>query len=163
MTYVLVSNENKSFTIPKDSCSLLEMVNEITNEPCYNNEKIELINVNNKNLLKIIEFCNYYTQKEKMKIIPRPVDPEKMENNVQKWYSDFVNIPEIELVELAKSANYVYCKPLFNLCCAKVAFSIKKYKTETEINNMFGIDPNKLSEHELELINEHGVWTEKVI
>ena len=48
-----------------------------------------------------------------------------MEEVVQAWYSQFVNVEQEILFELILAANYMDIKPLLDLTCATVASMIK--------------------------------------
>ena len=57
--------------------------------------------------------------------ITTPLQSLKMEEIVQKWYADFVEVDQTMLFELVTAANFMDIKPLLDLTCLAVSFHIK--------------------------------------
>ena len=77
---------------------------------------------------------------------------------MQPFYAAFVDKytdPE-ELFPLILAANYLDCKPLLDLTCAKVATMIKG-KTPEEIRRTFNIQQEFTPEEE-EAVREENKW-----
>lgn len=63
--------------------------------------------------------------KNKVTPITTPLKSLKMEEIVQKWYADFVEVDQTMLFELVTAANFMDIKPLLDLTCLAVSFHIK--------------------------------------
>ncbi len=107
---------------------------------------------------KVITFLNYNIGK-KFAYIERPLKSSDMEQVVDKWRSDFINVPEEMLFDLILAANYLDNKDLLDLACAKVASMIKG-KTPEEIRKIFNIENDFTPEQEIALIAENN-WDNK--
>ena len=86
--------------------------------------EIPLPNVKAQVLRKVIEFCEHHLS-DPMTEIEKPLKSQAMQDVVQKWYADFVDLEQVLLFELILAANYMDIKPLLDLTCATVASMIK--------------------------------------
>jgi S-phase kinase-associated protein 1 len=86
---------------------------------------IPLPNVRSDILKKIIEFGTYYQQEEAMTAIQTPLNSARLEDMVQRWYVDFVNVEKKILFDLVAAANFMDIKPLLDLTCLAVSILIK--------------------------------------
>jgi S-phase kinase-associated protein 1 len=77
---------------------------------------------------------------------------------VQKFYGDFIEVPDETLYELVLAANYMDIKPLLDLTCATVANSIKG-KTPQEVRDLFGLK-NEFTEEEEAWFFKESSWTD---
>lgn len=104
--------------------------------------EIPLPNVEEKFLLKIIEFGKHYV-KRPMKPIPKPLPLVDFTEIVDPWYFNFIASFEIEegLFPLMKAVNYMDIPPLQELSCARIA-SIVRGKEPNEIKRILGIEPH---------------------
>jgi len=132
---ILISREGSEYSVSSNICKLSNLISETICGQKEDNITISLPNVNNKTLGKVIEFLEHYTI-EPMSEIPKPLTSSNMDTIVQKWYADFMNINQIELVELTNCANYMDIEPLLDLTCATFATQIKG-KTPEEIKIIF--------------------------
>ena len=120
--------------------------------------EIPLPNVKSTVLQKVIEFCEHHKE-EPMTEIEKPLKSQNMNEVVQKWYADFVNVEQVLLFELILAANYMDIKPLLDLTCATVASMIKG-KTPEEIRTTFNIS-NDFSPEEEAQVREENKWCEE--
>ena len=93
---------------------------------------IPLPHVRSEILKKIIEFGTYYKDEEAMTAIQTPLNSSRLEDMVQKWYVDFVNVDRKVLFDLVAAANFMDIKPLLDLTCLAVSILIKVGKLEED-------------------------------
>ncbi len=113
------------------------------------------INIKSTDFPKIEEFLIHY-EAEGMNEIEQPLKSADMEQNVEKWYADYINVDQDELFTLTTNSNYLDIKPLLNLCAAKVASMIKG-KTTEEIRTLFNIE-NDFTPEEEAVVKEENKW-----
>jgi len=87
-------------------------------------KKVPLPNVSSEVLRKVIEFGKHY-QEEQMTPIQTPLKSSNIDDLVQKWYAEFVDLPQKQLFELVAAANYLNIKPLLDLTVLAVSILIK--------------------------------------
>ena len=129
----LISSENTKFICPINILSISNMINIMLDDE--NNDDIPLMNVNDKCMIKIIEFMKYY-HTNKMKNIEKPLKSSNLKDIIQEWYADFIDLEQDFLFSLVNAANYLDIQPLLNLGCAKIA-SLIKNKSPEEIKEIF--------------------------
>jgi S-phase kinase-associated protein 1 len=132
---ILVSKEGNEYSVSSNVCKLSKLISETLSEEEEDITTIPLPNATNKTLRKVVEFLQHYTI-EPMSEIPKPLTSSNMNTIVQKWYADFMNINQTELIELTNCANYMDIEPLLDLTCATFATQIKG-KTPEEIKTIF--------------------------
>lgn len=81
--------------------------------------EIPLPNVRTQVLAKVIEYCTHFRQ-EPMTPITTPLKSTRIEEIVQEWYADFVDVDQIMLFELVTAANFMDIKALLDLTCLAV-------------------------------------------
>jgi len=91
--------------------------------------------------------------------IEKPLKSQNMQDVVQKWYADFVNVEQVLLFELILAANYLDIKPLLDLTCATVASMIKG-KSPEDIRATFNIK-NDFSPEEEAQVRDENKWCEE--
>ena len=123
-------------------------------------QEIPLPNVKTDILSKVIEFLTYYKE-EPMTNIEKPLKSYNMNEVVQEWYAEFVNVEQTTLFDLVQAANFMDIKPLLDLTCATVASMING-KTPEEIRQHFSI-VNDFTEAEEAQIREENKWCEKYL
>jgi S-phase kinase-associated protein 1 len=99
---------------------------------------IPLPNVSALTLGKVIEFCEHYQQVEVMTPFPPPLKSNQLNELVQPWYVEYVNVDKTILFAIINAANYMNIKPLLDLTCLAVALLIKG-KTSAEIRDVFNL------------------------
>ena len=60
-----------------------------------------------------------------MSPITTPLKSTRIEEIVQEWYADFVDVEQTMLFELVTAANFMDIKPLLDLTCLAVSVLIK--------------------------------------
>ena len=112
-------------------------------------------NVKGNILKKIIDYLEYYKDKEP-KQIEKPLPSTKFEECVDPWDFEYTNL-ELELLfELILGANYLDIKPLLELTTAKVAYLIQGKSTEG-MREFFRIK-NDFTPEEEQQIQEERKW-----
>jgi S-phase kinase-associated protein 1 len=157
----LFSQEGEPFEVSLDVVKMSELVKTMydTEQPEDEVQEIPLPNVKSSILSKVIEFLTHY-KGEPMTEIKKPLKSSNMNEVVQEWYADFVNVEQETLFELILAANFMDIPPLLELSCATVA-SMVKGKTSEEIRQHFNI-VNDFTEAEEAQIREENKWCEEV-
>ena len=102
-----------------------QMIDEMFDEDeDMDDKKVPLPNVSSEVLRKVIEFGKHY-QEEQMTPIQTPLKSSNIDDLVQKWYAEFVDLPQKQLFELVAAANYLNIKPLLDLTVLAVSILIK--------------------------------------
>ena len=142
---LLISSEKTIFKVPINILSVSYLITVMLDNVDFDNEDLEdnerempLFSVNDKCLKKIIEFMEHYYD-EKMVDIEKPLISSNLEDIVQKWYADFINVDNDFLYSLINAANYMDIRPLLNLGCAKIASTLRN-KPPEEIRKIFNLD-----------------------
>ena len=156
----LISQEGEQFNVPVDIAKMSELVKTMfdTDQPEDEVQEIPLPNVKTSILSKVIEFLSHY-KGEPMTEIEKPLKSSNMNEVVQEWYADFVNVEQEILFELILAANFMDIKPLLDLTCATVASMIKG-KTPEEIRQHFKIVYD-FTEAEEAKVREENKWCEE--
>ena len=157
----LVSQEGEQFEVPLDVATMSELVKTMfdSDQPEDEVQEMPLPNVKTSILSKVIEFLTHY-KGEPMTEIEKPLKSSNMNEVVQEWYADFVNVDQEILFELILAANFMDIPPLLELSCATVA-SMVKGKTPDEIRDHFEI-VNDFTPAEEAQIREENKWCEEV-
>ena len=141
----LISSERTKFKVPTNILPVSIMITIMLENVDFDDEDLEeserdipLLNINDKCLKKVIEFMEHY-HVEKMPDIKKPLISSLLEDCVQKWYVDFIDVDDDFLYSLINAANYMDIQPLLNLGCAKVALSIRN-KPPEEIREILKLD-----------------------
>ena len=134
----LVSADNKSTyevdakfaTMSKLVCNILDGDSEAT--------RIQVKQVDGDTLKMIVDYLKHHKGVEPAEIA-KPIRSVKMEKIVEDpWDAKFINdLPKRSLFQLILGANYMDCKSLLHLGCAKVATMIKG-KSPEEIKQILG-------------------------
>jgi len=153
-----VSKEGDTFDVPIEIAKLSNLV--VTtlggdDDDAHDDDdeeaiEIPLPNVRTQVLAKVIEYCTHFSQ-EPMTPITTPLKSTRIEEIVQEWYADFVDVDQIMLFELVTAANFMDIKALLDLTCLAVSVLIKG-KSAEEIRRIFNIS-NNFSGEEDELRN----------
>ena len=92
--------------------------------------------------------------------IHTPLQSDNMHEVTAAWAASFIERLEQEvLFEMILAANFLECKPLLDLCCARVAAMIKG-KSPEEIRQTFNI-VNDFTPEEEALVREENMWCEE--
>lgn len=94
------SREGDAFEVPVKVARLSTMIDEMFDEDDdMEDKKVPLPNVSSEVLRKVIEFGKHY-QEEQMTPIQTPLKSSNIDDLVQKWYAEFVALPQKQLFEL---------------------------------------------------------------
>ena len=158
---ILTSQEEEKFTVPLDVATMSNVVKMIleSDQPEDEVQEMPLSNVKSFILAKVIEFLTHYKE-EPMTEIEKPLKSSNMNEVVQEWYANFVNVEQEILFEFILAANYLDIPPLLDLTCATVA-SMVKGKTPEEIRLHFNI-VNDFTPAEEDKIRDENKWCEEV-
>lgn len=156
----LISQDGEQFVVPFDVATMSELVKTMfdPDQPEDEVQEIPLPNIKTSILAKVIEFLTHY-KVEPMTEIEKPLKSSNMNEVVQEWYADFVNVDQETLFELILAANFMDIPPLLELSCATVA-SMVKGKTPEEIRQHFNI-VNDFTPAEEAQIREENKWCEE--
>jgi S-phase kinase-associated protein 1 len=123
------------------------------------NPDIPLPNVSADVLAKVIEYCLHYQQDE-MRTIQTPLKSSKLDELVQEWYAEFVQVDKNLLFDLVAAANFMDIKPLLDLTCLAVSIMIKG-KSATELRHMFNISNDYSAEEQAQIARDNNRWIEQ--
>merc|ERR1711953_500218 len=137
ITLVSSGDEAKKFKIKREFAKQSKLVANILEGDSDANE-IQVKQVDGDTLELIVRYLEHHKGKEPAEIA-KPIRSVKMEKIVEDtWDARFVNeLPKRSLFQLILGANYMDCKSLLHLGCAKVATMIKG-KSPEEIKQILG-------------------------
>eukprot|EP00736_Rhodelphis_marinus_P000613 Rmarinus@m.4244 len=147
----LVSNDGEYFSVKRESALLSRTIADLladTDEEGI----IPLAEVDSSTLKKVIEFADYRTS--------TVAHESAVEDDLRHFDKEFMNISSKELYHLTVAANYLYIKPLLDLCCKTVADWIRGKSAES-IREILGIE-NDLTPQEEESIRRESCWCESM-
>jgi S-phase kinase-associated protein 1 len=134
----LVASDNEStFKIRETWAKMSKLVCNIV-EGDAEADRIQVKQVDKATLKLIVDYLEHHAGKEPAEIA-KPIRSVKMEKIVEDtWDAKFINdLPKRSLFQLILGANYMDCKSLLHLGCAKVATMIKG-KSPEEIKQILG-------------------------
>lgn len=121
-----MSKEGESFSVAVEVAKMSKLVEAtIDDDDDDDGNDIMLPNVKASVLAKVIEYCQHYKKEEEMRPIQTPLKHSKLEELVQPWYVEFVDVEREMLFELVTAANFMDIKPLLDLTCLAVSIMIK--------------------------------------
>ena len=89
-----------------------------------NAKTVSLPKVSSEILKKVVEYFKHY-QEEAMTPISSPLKSARLEDMVQEWYVQYVDVDEKTLFDLVSASNFMDIKPLLDLTCLAVSIVIK--------------------------------------
>mmetsp|Transcript_23995 Transcript_23995/g.66677 ORF Transcript_23995/g.66677 Transcript_23995/m.66677 type:complete len:161 (+) Transcript_23995:312-794(+) len=113
-------------------------------------------NVNSKVLSKIIEYCSYHVEHDRVLRDTEESNKRGLEEEVARWDKEYISIDQAVLCELILAANFLNIKGLLDLCCQCVA-DIIKGKTPEQIRQHFHIK-NDFTPEEEEEVRKENQW-----
>jgi S-phase kinase-associated protein 1 len=152
----LVSQEQEKYQVPKRVAMMSELIKTIVESDATDKE-IPLPHVKGNVLHKVVMYMKYHSDNPPREI-EKPLKSPIMNEVVEQWDADFVDIDREQLFDLIVAADYMHIQPLFNLACAKVA-SIIKNKTPEQIRRALNI-PNDFTPEEEEAVRAENRWAE---
>lgn len=125
---ILISKDNVQFRvdtkIAQMSALLKAMIDEYDDndiEESDNLQELPLPNVSSEILSKVIEFCTYYVNTEKMCEIEKPLPDSDLKVVVGNWYGTFIQKMDLETTfEVILASNFMDIKSLLDLSCASI-------------------------------------------
>jgi len=137
MITLVASDNETTFSVVKAFVKMSKLVCNII-EGDSDADRIQVKQVDGETLDKIVEYINHHKGVEPAEIA-KPIRSVKMEKIVEDpWDAEFINgLPKRALFQLILGANYMDCKSLLHLGCAKVATMIKG-KSPEEIKQILG-------------------------
>ena len=152
-TVIIISSDRERFELSKRAAMRSQLIKESISG---NNEDDIEFNVNNVKgnvLKKVVEYLDHYKDQEP-KEIERPLPSANLNECVDEWDNNFIDIDLDLIFELILAANYLDIKPLLDLSSAKVS-SIIKGETTEEIKKIFDISNDFTPEEEKQIIEEN--------
>jgi len=151
----LISSEERKISIKRSACEKQSVLLRELLEGNDENAELPVSCVRGDVLEKIAEYMVYHAD-HPPKEIPKPLK-EKFFDVVDPWDKKFIEGFDHSFVfELMTGANFLNCKDLLELTCARVAEWMKEKSVE-EIRDMFGIENDFSPEEEERLRKEHGI------
>jgi len=132
------SGENpQKFELPLAQAMMSKLVSNIV-EGDADAKDIQVKQVDAATLKLVVKYLKHHNGKEPTEIA-KPIRSVKMEKIVEDpWDANFINeLKKRQLFQLILGANYMDCKSLLHLGCAKVATMIKG-KSPEEIKQILG-------------------------
>jgi len=132
----------ESLEVEKKFAMMSKLVSNIV-EGDQDATEISVKQVDGPTLKLIVEYLKHHKGQEPAEIA-KPIRSVKMEKIVEDpWDAQFINqLPKRQLFQLILGANYMDCKSLLHLGCAKVATMIKG-KSPEEIKQILGEEENE--------------------
>ncbi|CAL8470479.1 g10021 [Coccomyxa elongata] len=149
----LMSSDNNEFPVDEEVAFMSETIKNTLEETGGDDAPVPLPNVNGKILDMVIKYCTYHVEASKKNADDKP---NKTEEEVKTWDSDFIKTDQATLFEIILAANYLNIKSLLDLGCLTVANMIKG-KTPEEIRKTFNI-PNDFTPEEEEEVRRENQW-----
>jgi S-phase kinase-associated protein 1 len=151
MSVKLISKDLQTFEVPLFIKEYSSMIKESLDSDNDEVQEIPLLNVDSKDLKKIIKWVNFYhNDSKRYTTIKRPLVYSKIKNYLGEWYIDFLEKEVAKLPELSdmiKATDYMGIEMLLEMLCLHFALMIKG-KTDEEIKEFLKI--NKETEMEKE-------------
>ena len=124
-----MSKEGETFEVPIAVAKMSKLVDDTLGQDDDDDDdedvpEIPIPNVTANVLAKVLEYCTHY-KTEPMTTIQTPLKSSKIEDLVQPWYAEYVNVEQVMLFELCTAANFMDIKPLLDLACLAVSIYIK--------------------------------------
>ena len=153
---VLKSKEGQIFKIQRKYAELSILIKNVLQE--YNNEPIELSEVDAKILTLVLTYLNHFKGVAPLEI-QKPLKSAILKGETDEWSANFVdNMSLDEIVDLSCAANFMEIQCLLDLICAKIA-SMCKDKTPEELFQIFGVK-EQFTEEEKQKIKDENKWIE---
>jgi S-phase kinase-associated protein 1 len=148
----LISKDGTRFSLPR-SASLLSELIKTTLEGDPDASELPLYHIESTIVSQVIHYLNYH-EKVPPRRIESPLTSNVLKDLVDHYDSSFINQDQETVFKLLLAANYLNIKPLFHLCCAKVATLIKG-KTAEQIRSTFNIRQDFTAAEEEEVRREY--------
>jgi len=150
----LVSSSNDIIKIDSMYMNLSSIILELSEND--NNEEIEVSLPFNTQVIKlVVDFCEYYSTDPLVLTNCNPLGTNDINQLMQKWYVEYINIPSELVFELMNIANYLIIEELIELTSVKIA-TILKGKSPEQIREHFNIKDTFTQEEKHEFRQSHA-------
>mmetsp|Transcript_12485 Transcript_12485/g.15656 ORF Transcript_12485/g.15656 Transcript_12485/m.15656 type:complete len:203 (+) Transcript_12485:97-705(+) len=159
----LISKEGDKYEVPFAVAKLSKVIAEMSRDDDNEDEdedsrEVYLSTVKSHVLAKVVAYCEHYINVEPMtQIESKPFKTDKLEEMVQEWYVNFVQVDKVLLFEMVVAANYLDIRPMLELCCVAVVKLIVG-KTADEIRPIFGISNPPWTAEEIAEVRAENEW-----
>ena len=138
---------DKTFEVTKEGCKKSNYIQKLVDE---GKTTINLDEIKGEVLEKIVEYLNYYADKE-FPTLPETFKTNKLNEEINEWDFSFINPISYEnCFHLINAGVLLGLNHLYELACAKIA-SFMKGKTVEEVNKEFTIECQLTPEESKEL------------
>lgn len=145
----LASSDGKKVQISQKAAMRSKLLNDVLKD--YENEEIPLPEVNEKTLVKVVEYLEHYKDSEPEEIAQPLVDA-NLQRTVNEFEWEYLNSIGNSLdfcYDIINAANYMDIHSLLNLICAYVASML--YEEEPEnIRTKLGIESDMTEDEKKE-------------
>lgn len=155
---LLVSNDGAEFAVNRNTIEQLSGFVEgaLLGDDAAGSDatQISVPLVDSANLARIAAFANHY-ENEPMRDFAKPLSNADLALLVQPFYADFITeLNGTQIFDLTKAAQFMDMRPLFDLCCARIASFIRG-KTPEMIREKLEIPADFTAEEEQVVRNEN--------
>ncbi|KAK2947666.1 putative E3 ubiquitin ligase complex SCF subunit sconC [Blattamonas nauphoetae] len=111
-------------------------------------DEIKFDDIDSNTMKKVVEYCEYHNRVNQQEGI--------QERDIKQFDNAFVNMPNNLLFSVVTAAHYLEIKALLDLCCAKIASTLKG-KSPEEIRAQYNIE-NDLTPDDIADIKTEASW-----
>lgn len=168
---ILVSATGEKFNANANTIVYSQVVKEMIDCDDYDDEMVEcevnMLNVSNQELRRIIDYCEYHVAGKGDKLkevdpIEAPLKSKDISEIVPEWYANFITpLCNDDVFKLMKAANYMHVETLIELCSAYIGTKIKG-KSPEEIRKTFGITAD-FTDEEKEAFKKEHAWIKETL
>lgn len=153
----LQSKDGKSYTLSKKQAELSILLKN-TIQDFQGDIVVPLTEIDGKTIERVVDYLTHYNGEIPIEI-EKPLKSSEMSEVTDTWSANFVDSLVLDdLVELTVASNFLEINSLLDLCCAKLASTVKN-KSEDEIFKTFNITET-FTEEEKSQIREENKWIE---
>ena len=147
MSITLKSNDNKTFSLPDNTCKKSPYLAKLITE---GKTTINLDEIKGEVLEKVVEYLKYYADKDFPKL-PEVLKTNDLKAEVGEWDFNFINPISYEnCFHLINAGSLLELNHLYELACSKIA-AFMKGKSPEDVNKEFNIECQLTQEEAKEL------------
>ena len=136
MSIKLKSSDGKVFEAPEEGCKKSKFLKKAIEG---GKTEINLNEIKSEILAKVIEYLNYYADKE-FPNLPETLKSNDLKSEINEWDFTFIDAISYEnTFHLINAADQLEINHLYNLACLKIA-AFMKGKSPEEVNEEFTIE-----------------------
>ncbi|CBK22691.2 uncharacterized protein [Blastocystis hominis] len=113
-TIKIISSDNKEFVVEKKIAFMSELIKHLYDVSPETSREIVVPDVSGDILGRVILFCSHHCDNP-MPEIEKPLKSNKMEENVDKWDADFIDLEDSVLYQIVTASNYLMIQSLLDL------------------------------------------------